>query len=247
MTDIEWIAIDQVRPSRHQRRRKFDQARLDGLAESFRMEGIIEPLIVRQMDGGYELIAGERRWRAARIAGYEKVPVRVLQVVSEGEANVKGLLTDLQRVALNPLEEAEALRDLNRTDSSYWNFERITRVTGRNQAYIDRALKLLELPGPIQEDVRAGKLTRDQALAIGRLPEDLQALLTTLALHPRTYGKPLEYLQAFIEAAERQDLAEALRHMKSDIDSMLEGRIPMDAEKVQVYHDLSRRLKGSVH
>jgi len=194
MTDIRWIGIDEVRPSRHQRRRKFDQARLDGLAESFHMEGIIEPLIVRQMDGGYELIAGERRWRAARIAGYEKVPVRVLQVVSEGEANVKGLLTDLQRVALNPLEEAEALRDLNRTDSSYWNFERITRVTGRNQAYIDRALKLLELPGPIQEDVRGGKLTRDQALAIGRLPEDLQAQVRGMLSSPDSLRTSLEAL-----------------------------------------------------
>ena len=194
MTDIVWIAMDQIRPSRHQRRRRFDQARLEGLAESFRMEGIIEPLIVRQADGGYELIAGERRWRAARIAGWEKVPARVLQVISEGEASVKGLLTDLQRVALNPIEEAEALRDLNRTDSSYWNFERITRVTGRNQAYIDRALKLLELPGPIQEDVRAGKLTRDQALAIGQLPEELQGQIRSLLSNPGSLRTSLEAL-----------------------------------------------------
>ena len=194
MNDILWIGIDQVRTSRHQKRRRFDQARLEGLAESIRMEGLIEPLIVRQMDGGYELIAGERRWRAARIAGWEKVPVRVLQVVSEGEAYVKGILTDLQRVALNPIEEAEALRDLNRTDGSYWTFERITRVTGRDQAYIDRALKLLELPGPIQEDVRAGKLTRDQALAIGRLPEDLQAQIRGMLSNPDALRTSLDAL-----------------------------------------------------
>jgi len=194
MTDIQWIAMDQIHPSRHQRRRRFDQARLDGLAESFRMEGIIEPLIVRQADGGYELIAGERRWRAARIAGWEKVPARVLKVISEGEANVKGLLTDLQRVALNPIEEAEALRDLNRTDGAYWTFERITRATGRTQAYLDRSLKLLELPGPIQEDVRAGKLTRDQALAIGQLPDELQAQIRGLLSNPGSLRTSLEAL-----------------------------------------------------
>jgi ParB family chromosome partitioning protein len=158
------------------------------------MEGIIEPLIVRQVDGGYELIAGERRWRAAMIAGWEKVPARVLQVISEGEANVKGMLTDLQRVALNPVEEAEALRDLNRTDGAYWTFERITRVTGRSQAYIDRALKLLELPGHLQEDVRAGKLTRDQALAIGQLPEELQAQIRGLLSNPGSLRTSLEAL-----------------------------------------------------
>jgi ParB family chromosome partitioning protein len=158
------------------------------------MEGIIEPLIVRQADGGYELIAGERRWRAARIAGWEKVPARVLKVISEGEANVKGLLTDLQRVALNPIEEAEALRDLNRTDGAYWTFERITRATGRTQAYLDRSLKLLELPGPIQEDVRAGKLTRDQALAIGQLPDELQAQIRGLLSNPGSLRTSLEAL-----------------------------------------------------
>jgi ParB family chromosome partitioning protein len=194
MTEIAWIAVDRIRPSRHQRRRRFDEARLRGLAESIRMEGVIEPLIVREMEGGYELIAGERRWRAARLAQWEKVPARVLQVVSEGEANVKGMLTDLQRVALNPIEEAEALRDLNRTDGSYWNFERIAQVTGRDQAYLERAMKLLELPGDIQEDVRAGKLTRDQAIAIGRLPRELQPQIRSLLSDPQALRGSLETL-----------------------------------------------------
>jgi ParB family chromosome partitioning protein len=128
------------------------------------------------------------------MAGWEKVPARVLEVVSEGEANVKGMLTDLQRVALNPIEEAEALRDLNRTDGSYWNFERIAQVTGRDQAYLERAIKLLELPGDIQDDVRAGKLTRDQALAIGRLPQELQAQIRGLLSDPNALRGSLEAL-----------------------------------------------------
>ncbi len=94
-----------------------------------------------------------------------------------------------------------------------------------------------------QVDAGAVKLTE----LLPSLSEDLQGWLMALALQQRSYTKPLENLQAYIDAYERQDVAIALQHMKADIDSMLEGRIPMDAQKVQIYHDLSRRLKGSVH
>jgi ParB family chromosome partitioning protein len=108
----QMIAVDQIRPSREQVRSRFDAEPLGELAESIRLHGVLQPLLVRRLADGYELIAGERRWRAARLAGLDTVPAVVRTETGNDEQLVLGLIENLQRTDLDPIEEARGLRRL---------------------------------------------------------------------------------------------------------------------------------------
>jgi ParB family chromosome partitioning protein len=166
------VPIEKIKPSRHQARKDFDD--VQGLADCMREEGLIEPVVLRQVDDGYELISGERRLRAAKLLNWSAIEAKVIRTVSEAEAAAKGLVENLQRQDLNPIEEAEGFQTLNQLDPKFWDQPQIAKVSGRSQEYISLSLKLLGLDPQVQESIRRRILSRSHGLEIMRLPHEKQ-------------------------------------------------------------------------
>jgi ParB family chromosome partitioning protein len=164
------IPLDQIRPSSHQHRQDFDEASIRSLADSIEVEGLLQPVTVRSVPGGYELIAGERRLRAVKLLGQPVIEARVIAVASEAASAAKGLVENLQSKDLNPIEEAEGFQELNQLDPKYWDQPQIAKVAGKSQGYISQGLKLLQLPQEVVKSIRALILSRSHGLELLRLP-----------------------------------------------------------------------------
>jgi ParB family chromosome partitioning protein len=166
------IAVDLIDPNPLQPRTVFQAERLQELADSIRANGIIQPLVVRPRDGRYQLVAGERRWRAAKLAGVADVPV-FIQDVSDDRLLEITLVENIQREDLNPIEVAHAFDRLSR--DLQLSHEEIARRTGKDRTSITNTLRLLKLPGDVQTLVAEHRLSMGHARAILGLPnEDLQ-------------------------------------------------------------------------
>lgn len=158
------VAVECISPSPFQPRRTFDEAKISELASSIRNQGIIQPLVVRRKgDVQYELIAGERRWRAAMRAGLERVPV-VVRDASDHEALQLALVENLQREDLNPIEEASGYRRLQ--EEFQWSQEQMAEKVGKSRPAIANSMRLLGLPPEIQHEIAAGTLPAGQARAL---------------------------------------------------------------------------------
>jgi ParB family transcriptional regulator, chromosome partitioning protein len=157
------VAVDRITPSPFQPRRTFDEAKIEELAASIRNQGIIQPLVVRPKNDGFELIAGERRWRAAMKAGLSRVPV-VVRAASDHEALQLALVENLQREDLNPIEEASGYRRLQ--EEFQWSQEEMAERVGKSRPAIANSLRLLALPPEVQQEVTAGNLPAGQARAL---------------------------------------------------------------------------------
>lgn len=163
------VAVDRITPSPFQPRRTFDEAKIEELAASIRNQGIIQPLVVRPKGDGFELIAGERRWRAAMKAGLSRVPV-VVRDASDHEALQLALVENLQREDLNPIEEASGYRRLQ--EEFHWSQEEMAERVGKSRPAIANSLRLLSLPAEVQQEVVAGNLPAGQARALLGLHTD---------------------------------------------------------------------------
>jgi ParB family transcriptional regulator, chromosome partitioning protein len=166
--------IEEIRPNRSQPRKTFSDDKLEELAASIREKGIIQPLVVRKKDDHYELIAGERRWRAAQKAGLREVPV-VIQDVSDGTALELALIENIQREDLNAVEEAEAYQAL--LDNFALSQEELARRVGKERSTVANSLRLLRLPTDIKRDIAEDRLTMGHARALLALdsPEEMKA------------------------------------------------------------------------
>lgn len=168
-TDVD---LDSIVPGPMQPRTHFDEASLQGLAESIRSHGIVQPLLVRRRGDGFELIAGERRWRAARLAGITRVPVVVKEVPDESLLEI-ALIENIQRENLNPIEEAQAYKKL--IDTIGLTQEALAARVGRDRSYITNYLRLLGLPDDLQQLVIEGRLSTGHARTLLTLKHpDLQ-------------------------------------------------------------------------
>ena len=143
------VSLKLVSPNPHQPRQKFDEKSLKELAESIREKGIIQPITVRTRDKGYELIAGERRLRAAKLAGLTEVPVHVLEIEDDVEMMEMALIENIQRENLNVVEEAEAYAMLN--NNYKLSHTAIAKAVGKSRASISNTLRLLKLPAEVIE------------------------------------------------------------------------------------------------
>jgi ParB family chromosome partitioning protein len=158
------IAVEEIHPSPGQPRTRFDDARLDELAASIKTQGIIQPLIVRtRVDGGYELIAGERRWRAAQRAGLHEVPA-VVRDVAPTQAFEMALVENLQREDLNPLEEAAGYQRL--IEEFGYTQEQLSERVGKDRSTVANALRLLRLPDSVRGLLAEGRLSMGHARAL---------------------------------------------------------------------------------
>jgi len=163
---VRTVPIEYLEPSPLQPRRHFPEEELEALAASIRAHGVLQPLVVRPAIGpgaAYEIVAGERRWRAAQRAGLSEVPV-VVRELDDRTALELALVENLQREDLDPLEEAEAFRRL--LDEFGRTQEEIAQAVGRSRSHVANTLRLLQLPEPVREMLRRGELTAGHARAL---------------------------------------------------------------------------------
>ena len=169
------VDLNSIVPGPMQPRTNFDDAALESLAESIKTHGIVQPLLVRRHGDGFELIAGERRWRAAKMAGLTRVPVLVKEVANEQLLEI-ALIENIQREDLNPIEEAQAYKRL--IDNVGLTQEALATRVGRDRSYITNYLRLLKLPPDLQQLVIEGRLSTGHARTIlGLSHADLQRRL----------------------------------------------------------------------
>lgn len=168
------LDIMDIEPNKEQARKQFDEAALSELADSIAQHGVLQPLLVRPIiGGGYQLIAGERRWRASRIAGLTQVPV-IIKELTDDEAAVISLIENLQREDLNPIEEAygfaSLIKDFDLTQ------EEAARRVGKSRPAVANALRLLRLPQEVIDAVREGKLSAGHARALAAIDDEKTAI-----------------------------------------------------------------------
>ena len=162
------LPVSDIRPNPQQPRQHFDEEALASLAESIRELGLLQPVLVREVDGGYELIAGERRWRASRRAGLSTIPA-IIRSADDAAMLQQAIVENIQREQLNPLEEAAAYQQLIE-DFSLTHDEVATRV-GKSRASVSNTLRLLQLPAAIQRHLQDGTLRMGHARALLGTPD----------------------------------------------------------------------------
>jgi ParB family chromosome partitioning protein len=167
------VDIDRLRPNRYQPRTTMDDAKIEELARSIRSNGVIQPIVVRKADDGYEIIAGERRWRASQRAGLLKVPV-VVREFPEEKLLAVALIENIQREDLNPIEEALAYRRL--ADEYHLTQDAIADAVGKDRSSVANYVRLLKLPQEVRGNIGSGALSMGHARAILGLPEEAAQL-----------------------------------------------------------------------
>ena len=160
------IDVDLISPNEYQPRHRPDDVRLDELAQSIRANGVIQPIVVHKVDGGYRIIAGERRWRAAQRAGLTRVPVYIKEVALGKDAQLleMALIENIQREDLNPIDEAAAYEKLS-TDFKMTQ-EEIAAAVGKDRSSVANHLRLLKLPQEVRAEVAGGRLSMGHARAL---------------------------------------------------------------------------------
>ncbi len=167
------VPVDQIRASRFQPRTVFNEEALKELAESIREKGVIQPVILSKKHDGFELIAGERRWRASKLLGFERVPA-IVKVVRDADALEMALIENIQREQLSPMEEAHAYERLLKEFA--FTQEGLAKKVGKNRSTVANMLRLLRLPTKIQDDLSDGRLTMGHARALLSLDTDEQRI-----------------------------------------------------------------------
>ena len=163
------LRLTEIEPNRNQPRKEFDEQALSELADSIREHGIIQPLLVRPLEtGGYQLVAGERRWRAARMIGLTEVPV-VIKEMTETEVMELALIENLQRQDLNPLEEAAGYRELMTTYGL--TQDQVAKRVGKSRSAVANCLRLLTVPEEIQPFLRSGQLSAGHVKALAGMSD----------------------------------------------------------------------------
>ncbi|MBW8878838.1 MAG: ParB/RepB/Spo0J family partition protein [Acidobacteria bacterium] len=227
---VRTLPIDSLKPNRFQPRTQFADAALEELAESIRAQGIVQPLVVTPEGDGWAIIAGERRWRAARKVGLESVPVVVREVADDRELLELALVENLQRSDLNPVEEAEAYAALQ--EKFGLSHEAVATRVGKARTTVTNALRLLRLPEEVRDLLREGQLTAGQARPLlGMESADEQVLLAERAVREGLSARDLERLAA---------APKELQKPKKKTDR------PVEVHTVAAEEKLTRRLQTRV-
>lgn len=171
-TGIFEVDIDKVEPNKNQPRKRFEETALEELAESIKEHGVLQPIILKKIDSGYEIIAGERRWRASKIAGMKKIPA-IVKKIDELKAFETALVENLQREGLNPMEEAKSYKRL--IEEFSLSQEEAGKKVGKSRSVVANAMRLLNLDERVQNFVSENKLTNGHGRALlGITDKDVQ-------------------------------------------------------------------------
>jgi ParB family chromosome partitioning protein len=217
---VKLVPVTAVSPNPHQPRSSLDEQKLKELADSIKEHGLIQPLIVTQTDGGYTLIAGERRWRACQLAGMQDVPVVVKEATPQ-EMLELAIIENIQRADLNPLEEAYAYQQLS--EDFDLTHEQIAQRMGKGRSTITNLIRLLDLPENIQQAVADGRISGAHGRALLPLPNatmqtnvmndiikfnlsvrQVEARVTTLLSAKKPRSRPRPGLPVELEALQMQ-------------------------------------------
>jgi ParB family chromosome partitioning protein len=203
------VAIDMIASSALNPRRDFDEADLAELADSIRQKGLVQPIVVRPAaSGGYEIVAGERRWRAAQRAGMHTIPV-IVRELNDQEMLELAIIENVQRSDLNAIEEASGYNDL--MDRFSYTQERLAEVIGKSRSHVANTLRLLKLPEPVRNLVREGKLTAGHARAlVGR--DDAEALAERIV----TRDMNVREVEALVHALDNPGQGRSRREKDAD-------------------------------
>ena len=169
------LLIKKIKPNKDQPRKDFDDSKMEELISSVKAKGILQPIAVRELsDGNYEIIAGERRFRAAKAAGLKNIPAYILSISSESEIMEYALIENIQRVDLDPIEESEAFALLK----SKYNLSQkeISKRVGKSRSLIANSLRLLKLPTSLKDDIKQKKITMGHAISLLALKNKTQML-----------------------------------------------------------------------
>lgn len=188
---IENLDMDIIVPNGEQPRYRFDSDKLDELERSIERNGIIQPIVVKRVDRGYRIIAGERRWRAAMKLNMRSIPAIVREVELDEEMEI-AIVENLQREDLNPIEEAKAIRRyIDKTGSTQ---EELSKILGKSRSYISNTMRLLNLPDNIVEDIEVGNISSGHGRALLSLEGDNQQLLLEKVKTDSLSVRELEHL-----------------------------------------------------
>lgn len=223
------VPLARVVPNPYQPRKHWDDADLAGLAASIREHGVLQPVLVTEVLDGYQLIAGERRVRAARLAGLERIPALVRQLADLDQLEV-ALVENLQRADLDPIDEATAYRQL--IDEFGLTQERVAERVGRARATIANTLRLLDLHADVQSAIADGRLTEGHGRALGGLTPDGQAQVMATVL---AQG---------LSVRQTEELVRRLREPKDPTPTIAKPKLDADLERVE--EDLRQRLGTKV-
>ena len=232
------VAVKDIQPGRYQARVQIDDEALQELADSIKAQGVIQPVIVREHGlSRYELIAGERRWRASQLAGLTEIPV-VIKTISDETALAMGLIENLQRENLNPIEEAQGLKRL--ADEFGLTHETIAKAVGKSRSAISNSLRLLSLPEPVQEMLYQRRLEKGHARALLTLPVVEQLELAQKAVKN---GWSVREVERRSQIAHQNKQSEPKKNAASDIsrlNDLLTERLGVNAEVKTVNHKKGR-------
>ncbi len=224
------VPIDRVRANPRQPRQRFDSAELEALAASIREHGVIQPILVTETLDGYQLVAGERRFRAAQLAGLERLPAIVRQLADREQLEI-ALVENLQREDLGAMEEAHAFRSL--ADEFGLSQDEIATRVGRARSTVANTLRLLDLDAKLQDALNAGAISEGHARALGGLAVDQQ---------PRVLGSVIEQE---LSVRQTEELVRRLREPRiTPAAEERPKRVDPDLERVE--DDLRRSLGTKV-
>ncbi len=228
--DTVVLALEEITPNREQPRKEFDEEKIAELADSIRQHGVLQPMLVRPMvTGGYQIVAGERRFRAARMAGLHEVPV-VVRELEDAQVTELALIENLQREDLTPMEEAMGYQSL--MEQYRLTQEQVAETVGKSRPAIANALRLLQLPEEIRELLELGKITAGHARALLSFPDE----------ESRMQGAKLAAEQG-ITVRELEKMAQKAGQPKKEKPRSSQRSTYFDEVELSLHEYLGRRVK----
>lgn len=225
---ILFVNINNIKPNEKQPRKTFDREKLEELADSILEHGVIQPVVLRKeaKGKGYELVAGERRWRAARIAGIKEIPA-IVRVLNEEQNLLLSIIENMQREDLNPIEEAEAVNKMMNTYQ--FTQEQVSKSLGKSRSYIANLVRLLKLQIEIREMILNNQLTQGHARALISLPAKRQLLIAKKAVKEGLSVREVERLAGEDETQKKKQkpiiMNPDLKRIENDLKEILGTRV----------------------
>lgn len=239
-SDIIQIPLDEIRPNPHQPRKNFDQEALDELATSIRNYGVFQPIIVKKSIKGYDLVAGERRLRASKLAGLETIPA-IVKDFSDDEMREIALLENLQRENLTSIELAWAYKGI--IDSLHIRQEDLAAKIGKSRSHVTNTLGLLRLPDDVQDMVRDNKISMGHARVLSKIEDDQKVEeLAKNVVQNNISVRDLEDISSHEDVVKkvpivRQTKENEYQYIEEELRDILGTKVKVDNKKIEIFFD----------